>query len=76
MDEVRKHNKENDLWLCIHGKIYDVTKFKEDHPGGPEILLTKGGRRFFHFWLVLTKRAGMDATDELEEVFHSEAARP
>lgn len=42
--EVAKHNKENDLWLIFHGKVYDCTKFKEDHPGGPEILLTKAGQ--------------------------------
>ncbi len=33
LDEVAKHNKKEDLWFVVHGKVYDVTKF-DDHPGG------------------------------------------
>lgn len=33
LQEVAKHNKDDDMWMVVHGKVYDVTKFKEDHPG-------------------------------------------
>jgi cytochrome b involved in lipid metabolism len=30
LQEISKHNHKKDLWLVIHGKVYDVTKFIED----------------------------------------------
>ncbi|WFC95339.1 hypothetical protein MBRA1_001986 [Malassezia brasiliensis] len=59
-EEFCKHNKENDLWLLIDGKVYDVTKFLPEHPGGEEVLITE---------------AGKDATEPFEDVGHSEDAR-
>ncbi|CAH0022493.1 unnamed protein product [Clonostachys rhizophaga] len=60
LDEVSKHNNENDAWLVISNRVYDVTSFLEDHPGGAEILL---------------EEAGKDATESFEDVGHSEEAR-
>jgi cytochrome b involved in lipid metabolism len=38
MEELVKNDGVNgDLWVLIHNKIYDMTKFK--HPGGKEILM-------------------------------------
>ena len=37
MEEFMQHDKKGDLWLLIHGKVYDVSNFK--HPGGTDILL-------------------------------------
>src|SRR6185437_8772181 len=31
----------HDLWVLIHGKVYDMTKFK--HPGGKDILMDEIG---------------------------------
>jgi cytochrome b involved in lipid metabolism len=38
-DEVAKHNKSNDLWFIVDGIVYDLTDFRDEHPGGDEILL-------------------------------------
>ena len=46
--------------MSIHGKVYNVTKYLDDHPGGEEVLLD---------------RAGKDATEDYEDVGHSNEAR-
>ncbi|KAJ8619900.1 hypothetical protein MRB53_028429 [Persea americana] len=59
LEDVSKHNNNKDCWLIIKGKVYDVTKFLEDHPGGDEVLLSATGK---------------DATDDFEDVGHSTSA--
>lgn len=34
VQEVQQHNKESDCWVIIHGRVFDLTKFLSDHPGG------------------------------------------
>ncbi|KAF8379625.1 hypothetical protein HHK36_029066 [Tetracentron sinense] len=43
-DELKKHNKPGDLWICIQGKIYDVSEWVENHPGGDLPLLNLAGQ--------------------------------
>eukprot|EP01080_Neovahlkampfia_damariscottae_P006816 gene6816-10981_t len=42
-EEVERHNKEIDAWIIIHNKVYDITKFISQHPGGLLILTNVGG---------------------------------
>ncbi|XP_039977659.1 cytochrome b5 isoform X2 [Xiphias gladius] len=60
LEEIRVHNMSNDTWLIIHDKVYDITSFLEEHPGGEEVLL---------------EQAGADATESFEDVGHSTDAR-
>lgn len=47
--EVAKHNSAEDLWLIIKDqdsgqyKVYDVTDYVEEHPGGMAIMYNAGG---------------------------------
>ncbi|KAF5732444.1 cytochrome b5 isoform A [Tripterygium wilfordii] len=58
--EVETHNTTNDCWLIISGKVYDVTPFMDEHPGGDDVLLSSTGK---------------DATNDFEDVGHSDNAR-
>ncbi|XP_075432597.1 cytochrome b5 type B [Ascaphus truei] len=60
LEEVRKRNTPKETWLVIHGRVYDITRFVEEHPGGEEVLF---------------EQAGADATESFEDVGHSIDAR-
>lgn len=42
-DEVLKHSNEASCWIIVEDKVYDVSEFVRDHPGGAEVLLEYGG---------------------------------
>ncbi|KAI0391095.1 cytochrome b5 [Xylariaceae sp. FL0594] len=58
--DVAEHNTKKDLYVVIHDKVYDTTKFVDEHPGGEEVLLDVGGQ---------------DASEAFEDVGHSDEAR-
>ena len=37
-EEIAKHNQHKDVWFVVEGKVYDPSKYLDDHPGGPAIL--------------------------------------
>ncbi|ORY19048.1 L-lactate dehydrogenase [Clohesyomyces aquaticus] len=50
--EVSKHNTKKSCWIVLESKVYDITSFLGQHPGGAAILL---------------KQAGSDATTEFKK---------
>lgn len=55
IEQVTRHHSRKDLWIIIHGNVYDLTCFLDKHPGGEEILL---------------QYAGEDGTLEFEKAGH------
>ena len=49
IDELRKHDTENDPWFVLNGEVYNGTAFLKDHPGGAQSIISA---------------AGLDATEE------------
>jgi cytochrome b involved in lipid metabolism len=33
-DDLKAHTTYDSCWLLLEGKVYDVTKFLDEHPGG------------------------------------------
>lgn len=58
-EEVAKHTTADDLWVVYNGKVYDVTKYIDEHPGGEEVVLDV---------------AGIDATEAFNDIGHSDDA--
>ncbi|KAL5230148.1 hypothetical protein ABZP36_028924 [Zizania latifolia] len=42
-EEISAHNTRTDCWVIIKDKVYDVTPYVEEHPGGDAILNNAGG---------------------------------
>merc|ERR1739845_18237 len=60
-EELAKHNTEEDCWICIHNMVLNLTQdLLNEHPGGPD---------------VVTCLAGKDATQDFEDIAHSDSAR-
>merc|ERR1712086_506672 len=64
LEEVAEHiiakGEDKSIWTVVHDRVYDVTKFLDEHPGGEEIMI---------------ENAGIDSTEAFEDVGHSSDAR-
>jgi len=59
--ELKQHkDAKNGVWVAIHNRVFDVTKFQKEHPGGEE---------------VLQEQAGGYATKAFDDVGHSSDAK-
>lgn len=54
MKEVKKHNTRKDAWTVINEKVYDITEWIDNHPGGD----------------IIMKAVGKDATQLFESIGH------
>ncbi|XAR55936.1 hypothetical protein NMG60_11036183 [Bertholletia excelsa] len=60
MQEASQHNTKEDCWVVIGGKVYDVSSYMDEHPGGDDVIL---------------EVVGKDAKEEFEDAGHSKSAR-
>ena len=58
LDEIKKHNTEEDCWIIVNNRVYDCTEYLELHPGGIDSI---------------TINAGHDATEDFVAI-HSQKA--
>lgn len=41
---LKQHNKREDAWTAINGKVYNITTYLPYHPGGEKQLMRAAGR--------------------------------
>ncbi|EAQ93767.1 hypothetical protein CHGG_02002 [Chaetomium globosum CBS 148.51] len=58
-EDVALHKGKLGNWMIIHGQVFDVSKYIDDHPGGADLLV---------------EAAGTDATEDFDNAGHSEDA--
>lgn len=44
MDEISKHNSRVSCYTVVRGNVYDLTNFKDSHPGGEKAILSICGK--------------------------------
>jgi len=59
-EELSKHGEQKDCWISVHGVVMNITPFLNEHPGGPDVIVSVSGR---------------DCTNEFEDVGHTDSAR-
>ncbi|TQV97792.1 Cytochrome b5 [Cordyceps javanica] len=57
--QIAEANTPEKAWIVIHGRVYNVSSYLDDHPGGRDVLL---------------ELAGSDATSDFDFVGHSKSA--
>ncbi|XP_047147184.1 cytochrome b5 [Vigna umbellata] len=60
IQDLSHHKTKDDCWILVGGKVYDVTQYLDDHPGGDDVILAATGK---------------DATEDFEDAGHSKSAR-
>ncbi len=38
--DVAKHSSQSSCWSAINGNVYDLTRWINQHPGGPDAILS------------------------------------
>ncbi|XP_037824880.1 cytochrome b5 [Lucilia sericata] len=44
LDAVAQHDDYCDCWVVIYDRVYDLTSFLQDHPGGADVIMDYAGR--------------------------------
>lgn len=59
-EALSRHADHANCWIGLHGLVFDLTSFLNEHPGGPDVIVSVSGR---------------DCTREFEDVGHTDSAR-
>lgn len=66
MEEVRKHNTEEDCWIIVNNRVYDATEYLELHPGGTDSIVINAGEDATEDFVAIHS---MKATKMLEKYY-------
>ncbi|MBA0548782.1 hypothetical protein Golob_019860, partial [Gossypium lobatum] len=69
-EELKEHNKSGDLWISIQGKVYDVSEWAKEHPGGEIPLLNMAGQDVTDAFLAYHPGTAWQYLDKLFTGYH------
>ncbi|MFQ5493636.1 MAG: cytochrome b5 domain-containing protein [Candidatus Dojkabacteria bacterium] len=74
IEEVAKHKREDDCWEAIDGKVYDITDYISEHPGGVQSIIGPCGTEATGAWDGINGGKGHSPTADrlLEEYYVGE----
>jgi len=59
--QVAQHNTQEDAWMAVHGKVYNITPYLRFHPGGLTELMRGAGMDATHLYNEYHKWVSADA---------------
>jgi len=69
MVQVARHSSASDCWLVVSGKVYDVTTFISQHPGGEQAITRECGKDATNVFDNVDAHGRLSATQELASLF-------
>lgn len=69
-DEIKNHNKENDIWVTYKDNIYDITYFIDRHPGGKDKIMLAGGGAVEPYWNIYKQHYNCNVVQEILQPYH------
>ena len=67
LEEVGQHCDEDSMWFTFRGAVYDLTFFKNGHPGGTPRLLMAAGQDLEAYWEVYRQHLRGHIVDWMEK---------
>jgi cytochrome b involved in lipid metabolism len=68
--DVERHASKGDCWITRGGRVYDVTEFLDDHPGGNDLILRHAGKDVSN---VMTDPSGHDHSQAAYDILNQYA---
>lgn len=53
-EQVKEHNRREDLWIVLNDNVYNVTEFQKKHPGGSKLISFYAGKDATVFFNIKT----------------------
>lgn len=68
-EDVETHKNSSSCWVSRRGKVYDITTFLKDHPGGDDVILDIAGRDVEEIMRDTTGHVHSDSAYEMLEEY-------
>ncbi|KAI5180304.1 hypothetical protein NEOKW01_0608 [Nematocida sp. AWRm80] len=52
-EEISQHNSKDSCWIVLSKRVYDITDYLKEHPGGANILIENGGKDCTEIFMVV-----------------------